>query len=269
MGLFGRKDKDGTASADDGGREAIAAFWDWWSASGKAEAAELFAGRGDQERFDAFGEALGSRVRAIADLAVATGPGHDAKHCLVLTAGGDPDLRDVAARWLAAAPPVDEDFEYADHRQAHPDPTSLTLRFDGGELDLASTLDADVDVAVAVVGEKAYAEFEGDRPDGVTLPDGDLAVLDELERMGIPTVVVVVSGRPIDLHGAERWAGAVVAAWLPGSEGAGVVDVLMGVVEPAGTLPMSWPRPGDTTPVNSDDTRPALFPFGAGLTSWD
>lgn len=138
-----------------------------------------------------------------------------------------------------------------------------------GELDLASTLDADVDVAVAVVGEKAYAEFEGDRPDGVTLPDGDLAVLDELERMGIPTVVVVVSGRPIDLHGAERWAGAVVAAWLPGSEGAGVVDVLMGVVEPAGTLPMSWPRPGDTTPVNNDDTRPALFPFGAGLTSWD
>ncbi|NLF05246.1 MAG: beta-glucosidase [Actinomycetales bacterium] len=135
-------------------------------------------------------------------------------------------------------------------------------------LDMATTLDADVDVAIAVVGEKAYAEFEGDRPDGVTLPDGDLAVLDALEQSGIPTVVVVVSGRPLDLHGAERWAGAVVAAWLPGTEGAGVVDVLVGAVDPSGTLPMSWPRPGDPNPVNYDDTRPALFPFGAGLTSW-
>jgi len=166
MGLFGRKDKDETASADDGGREAIAAFWDWWSASGKAEAAELFAGRGDQERFDAFGEALGSWVRAIADLAVATGPGHDAKHCLVLTAGGDPDLRDVAARWLAAAPPVDEDFEYADHRQAHPDPTSLTLRFDGGELDLAST-------TVVAVPEPPRVHVQVAHPQFAALPEED------------------------------------------------------------------------------------------------
>lgn len=122
-----------------GAAPAISAFWEWWAASGKAEAAELFAGRGDQDRFDAFGEALGERVRAIGDLAVATGPGHDSTHCLVLTAGGNPDLRALAAAWLAAAPAPDEDFEYADSRLAHPDPASLTLRFEGGELDLAST----------------------------------------------------------------------------------------------------------------------------------
>lgn len=135
--------------------------------------------------------------------------------------------------------------------------------------DLARTMDAQVDLAIAVVGEKAYAEFMGDRPEGVVLPPEDLDVLDELERSGVPTVVVVVSGRPVDLHGAERWAEAVLAAWLPGTEGAGVVDVLTGAVEPSGTLPMSWPRPGQTGPVNLDDTRAALFDFGAGITSWD
>ncbi len=137
-----------------------------------------------------------------------------------------------------------------------------------GVREMASTLDAQVDLAVAVVGEKPYAEFEGDRPDGVRLPEADLDVLDELERLGVPTVVVVVSGRPVDLHGAEKWAAAVLAAWLPGTEGAGVVDVLVGAVEPTGTLPMSWPRPGDVGPVNDDDTRAALFELGAGLTAW-
>lgn len=135
--------------------------------------------------------------------------------------------------------------------------------------DLAQSLDAQVDLAIAVVGEKAYAEYLGDRPEGVTLPPEDLDVLDELERSGIPTVVVVVSGRPLDLHGAERWADAVVAAWLPGTEGAGVVDVLVGAVEPSGTLPMSWPRPGEIGPVNLGDSRAALFELGAGITSWD
>jgi len=121
------------------------------------------------------------------------------------------------------------------------------------------------DVAVAVVGEQPYAEFEGDRPDGASLPPEDLAVLEALRRTGVPTVVVVVSGRPVDLHGVEEWASAVVAAWLPGTEGAGVADVLTGAVPPSGTLPMSWPRSGDVGPVNVGDGRPALWPFGAGL----
>lgn len=138
MGLFSRKDSNG-AGDEPGTEAAIAEFWQWWLAGGKAEAAEIFSGRGDSERLSALGEALGARVSAIGDLAVATGPGRTARHVLVVTAGGNPDLRDAAAAWLAAAPPADEDFEYADHRQPHPEPESLRLRFEGGELDLAST----------------------------------------------------------------------------------------------------------------------------------
>ena len=130
----------------------------------------------------------------------------------------------------------------------------------------ASSLGTAYDVAVAVVGEIPYAEFEGDRPEGVVLGREDRATLDRLRESGVPTVLVLVSGRPVDLTGVVDWVDAVVAAWLPGSEGAGVADVLAGTVSPTGTLPVTWPRgPGDQ-PVNAGDGRDALFPFGAGLT---
>jgi len=172
MGFFGNgagqgsaSDKDG-AVPDDGAREAITAFWDWWAAEGEAQAALLFSGEGTPELFESFGEVLGERVKAIGDLAVATGPGRAAKHCLVLTAGGDPDLRPVAAAWLAAAPAVDAEFEYSDHRQAHPDPVSLSLRFDGGELDLVSTT-----VVAQVEGPLVHVQVS--HPKFAELPEND------------------------------------------------------------------------------------------------
>ncbi|WP_066460763.1 glycoside hydrolase family 3 protein [Sanguibacter suarezii] len=122
-----------------------------------------------------------------------------------------------------------------------------------------------VDVAIAVVGETPYAEFEGDRPDGVRLTGFDVVTLQALRDAGIPTVVVVYSGRPIDLGGAEQWANALVAGWLPGSEGAGVTDVLLGAVDPTGTLPMSWPASAEQQPINVGDGQVPLFDLGAGL----
>jgi len=95
------------------------------------------------------------------------------------------------------------------------------------------------DVAIAVVGETPYAEFTGDRPDGVFLSAQDQAVLDRLRESGVPTVLVVVSGRPMDISD-QLWVNAAVAAWLPGSEGAGVADVLTGQVAPSGKLPVAW-----------------------------
>jgi len=122
------------------GSEAISAFWQWWTDAGKAEASVLFAGGGDQERFNAFAEELGALVGAIdPGLGVATGPGRTAQHCLVVTAAGDEELREVAAAWLAAAPEADAEFEYADRRQPHPEPQSLALRFPGGVIELAHT----------------------------------------------------------------------------------------------------------------------------------
>ncbi|BCJ74534.1 beta-glucosidase [Catellatospora sp. IY07-71] len=125
---------------------------------------------------------------------------------------------------------------------------------------------ADTDVAVAVIGETPYAEYEGDRPDGVTLAQTDLDTLTELRKSGKPVVVVLVSGRPVDVTAhLPQWR-ALLAAWLPGTEGAGVADVLFGSHKPTGKLPMSWPATPDQEPVNHGDPKTPLFPYGFGLT---
>jgi beta-glucosidase len=66
---------------------------------------------------------------------------------------------------------------------------------------------------------------------------------------------------------ALQQADAFLAAWLPGSEGQGVADVLFGVHNPTGRLPVTWPRSMDQIPINQGDGKPdPLFPFGFGLS---
>ncbi|MDX3192221.1 glycoside hydrolase family 3 N-terminal domain-containing protein [Streptomyces sp. MN03-5084-2B] len=126
-------------------------------------------------------------------------------------------------------------------------------------------IDSSYDVAVAVVGETPYAEGKGDRPQGMGLDATDLATLQKLKDSGVPTVVVLVSGRPLDIAAQlPDWAG-LVASWLPGSEGQGVADVLFGDYNPTGKLPVTWMRSADQQPINVGDGKPALFPFGFGL----
>jgi beta-glucosidase len=80
-------------------------------------------------------------------------------------------------------------------------------------------------------------------------------------------VLVVVSGRPLILGDAVDMADAVVAAWLPGTEGQGVADVLFGDYKPTGKLPFSWPRSMEQIPINVGDTKyDPLFAYGFGLT---
>ncbi|MBO2438169.1 glycoside hydrolase family 3 C-terminal domain-containing protein [Actinomadura nitritigenes] len=127
-------------------------------------------------------------------------------------------------------------------------------------------IDTSYDAAVAVVGEKPYAEYHGDRPDGLALDEEDVRTIERLRASGVPVAVVLVSGRPLDV--ASRLGGwnALVASWLPGTEGAGVADVLFGDARPAGRLPVTWPRDGGQEPVNRGDGKEPLFPFGYGLT---
>jgi beta-glucosidase len=126
-------------------------------------------------------------------------------------------------------------------------------------------IDQSYDVAVAVVGETPYAEGKGDRPQGMGLDAADLATLQKLKDSGVPTVVVLVSGRPLDIAAQlPDWAG-LVESWLPGSEGQGVADVLFGDYNPTGKLPVTWMRSADQQPINVGDGKPALFPFGFGL----
>jgi beta-glucosidase len=125
---------------------------------------------------------------------------------------------------------------------------------------------AGADVAVVVIGETPYAEGVGDREE-LSLAAEDVAAVDNLKRAGLPVVAVLVTGRPLILEPVLANCDAVVAAWLPGTEGQGVTDVLFGDHEPTGKLSFSWPRTNAQLPVNvGDRTYDPLFKYGYGLT---
>ena len=128
-------------------------------------------------------------------------------------------------------------------------------------------LPTDADEFVVVIGETPYAEFMGDRTD-LTISASDQSLIAAVKAKGKPVVVVVVSGRPLVIPPATLAnVDALVAAWLPGSEGAGVADILFGDYAPTGKLPHSWPRTMAQIPINvGDASYDPLFPYGAGLT---
>ncbi len=124
------------------------------------------------------------------------------------------------------------------------------------------------DVCIAVVGERPYAEFEGDSPD-LALTTRDLPVVENMAATCDNLVVVLVSGRPLVItEMVDNWD-ALVAAWLPGTEGQGVADVLFGVEPFTGKLPFTWPRTIEQVPLGAlvDSGEEPLFPFGFGLES--
>jgi len=129
------------------------------------------------------------------------------------------------------------------------------------------------DAAIVVFGESPYAEYEGDRENLEFSPNDkhDLALLRRLRAAGVPTVTVFLSGRPLWVNPEINASDAFVAAWLPGSEGEGVADVLMRPVSGApadftGRLAFSWPQ--SAMPVIFDESGKgsgALFSRGWGL----
>ena len=129
------------------------------------------------------------------------------------------------------------------------------------------------DAAIVVFGEGPYAEFEGDRENLEFSPNDarDLELLRRLHAAGVPTVAVFLSGRPLWVNPQINASDAFVAAWLPGSEGEGVADVLFGSAGPehydfTGRLAFSWPQ--TAMPVTFDaagNVSGALFPRGWGL----
>jgi beta-glucosidase len=123
------------------------------------------------------------------------------------------------------------------------------------------------DAVVVVVGEDPYAEGSGDRNE-LFLSREDLAVIGAAKRSGKPMIVVLLTGRPLVLGEVIDAASALVCAWLPGTEGGGVADVLFGAYKPTGKLSCSWPRNMADIPINVGDPRYApQFPYGYGL-SW-
>jgi beta-glucosidase len=135
------------------------------------------------------------------------------------------------------------------------------------------------DVVVIVLSEHPYAEFQGDSMTLDTLPASDFALLSQARQSGKKVVAVIVSGRPVLInagsHGSALTdADAWVAAWLPGTEGDGVADVLFGDYHPTGKLSHSWPADDGSANImcgmgyaglNCGNYQP-MFALGSGLT---
>jgi beta-glucosidase len=120
------------------------------------------------------------------------------------------------------------------------------------------------DAVIAVVGELPYAEWRGNMF-GIDLDSEDAALIEQAKASGAPVVTVLLSGRPLILGAALDNSDAFIAAWLPGTEGEGVTDVLFGDYKPSGKLPREWPHDWGQAAAN-DMTGEPLFPFGFGLT---
>lgn len=129
---------------------------------------------------------------------------------------------------------------------------------------------ANASAAVFVVGESPYAEMKGDMTER-TFADFDpgaatTALIAAYRQAGVPVVTVFLTGRPRPVPTLLKVSDAFVVAWLPGSEGAGVADVLSGAHAPVGLLPHTWPAAGTDVPLRAGDGKTPAFPYGFGLT---
>ena len=134
------------------------------------------------------------------------------------------------------------------------------------------------DVAVVVIGEDPYAEFQGDRPNLAYKQgdDSDLQLIKKLKSQGIPVVTVFLSGRPLWTNPYINASDAFVEAWLPGTEGGGIADVLVGDDKRQvrndfkGKLTFSWPKTATQQPLNvGTPGYDPQFAYGYGLTYVD
>ncbi|WP_405236054.1 glycoside hydrolase family 3 protein [Lentisalinibacter orientalis] len=126
----------------------------------------------------------------------------------------------------------------------------------------------DADIAIVVVGEEPYAEGVGDRKaEELVLTEEQRELIRAYHEQGTKVVTVLISGRPLLVNEELERSAAFVAAWLPGSEGEGVAQVLFGDYDFTGRLGFSWPREAAQIPINvGDEEYDPLFPYGFGMT---
>lgn len=137
------------------------------------------------------------------------------------------------------------------------------------ELDRAVALAAESEVAVVVVGQPQNMIGEKASTSTLDLPGRQLELLQRVHATGTPMVVLVMSGRPLDLRWADDNAAAAVQVWYPGTRGGdAVARVLFGDVSPAGRLPFSWPRHVGQVPMVYSHYR-TFQPEEAGQRYWD
>ena len=127
--------------------------------------------------------------------------------------------------------------------------------------------DTTADYVIVVVGETPYAEGAGDRTD-LSLSGASVELIKRVKNFGKPVILILISGRPLIIDKILHFADVIIAAWLPGTEGEGVADVLFGDSPPKGLLSYSWPRNMSQIPINFGDSKyDPLYDYGYGITS--
>jgi beta-glucosidase len=121
------------------------------------------------------------------------------------------------------------------------------------------------DIGIAVIGETPYAEGLGDSMT-LAISSANAQQVSDICSKTTQCIVILMSGRPLIISSQLSQADAFVAAWLPGTEGAGMTDVLFGDYDFTGKLPVTWPNTVSQEPINDGDGKTGLFPFGYGLS---
>ncbi|MGC8764653.1 MAG: glycoside hydrolase family 3 protein [Brevinematia bacterium] len=124
----------------------------------------------------------------------------------------------------------------------------------------------DVDIIIAVLGESPYAEFLGDR-EIPALDREDMEIYNSLKNIRVKKILILITGRSLVIPDLKDSFDAILVAWLFGTEAEGVTDILSGDYKPTGKLPFSWPKDGESLPVNAGEKGyNPMFPLGYGLT---
>ena len=123
------------------------------------------------------------------------------------------------------------------------------------------------DVGIVAIGETPYAEGRGDSST-LAVSGSNVAQVTDICSRVTQCVVILFSGRPLIINNQLNQSHAFVAAWLPGTEGTGITDVLFGDYPFTGKLPVTWPNAVTQEPINTGDGKTGLFPFGFGITPY-
>ena len=193
----------------------------------------------------------------------------------VLVAGSADDIGQAAGGWTISWQGTGNTRADFPNGQSIWEGLEEAIAASGGtaELNAEGAYETRPDVAIVVFGEDPYAEFQGDLSNLDFRPRAPLALLQRLRAEGVPTVAVFLSGRPLYVNPEINASDAFVAAWLPGSEGGGLADVLVAGSDGRprhdfrGSLSFSWPRSPDQAPQNRGAAGyDPQFAYGFGLT---
>ena len=193
----------------------------------------------------------------------------------VLVAGSADDIGQASGGWTITWQGTGNSRADFPNAQSIWEGVRDAVQSDGGEAVLSpdGSFDRKPDVAIVVFGETPYAEFQGDVDTLDYVPTEPLETVRRLKAAGIPVVSVFLSGRPMWTNPEINASDAFVAAWLPGSEGGGIADVLVGDAQGrprhdfSGTLPFSWPADATGAPLNvGQPGYSPQFAYGYGLS---